>query len=136
VIKAVLFDCYGVVLDVQTNKQQKDVISFIASLKDHYKTGLVSNVVHRSSIERHFSTGELDTLFNTVIASGEIGFEKPEPAIYELAAQYLGVETNQCLFVDDIQHFCQAAEKVGMKAIHFESTEAGLNAIRQALEAS
>lgn len=133
-IKAILFDCYGVVLDVYTNEQQSGVIGLIASLKDRYKLGLVSNVSHRASIERHFKPGELDALFNTVVASGEVGYEKPQPQIYQRAADQLGVQPEECLFVDDIGRFCEGAAAVGMQTVLFFHPEHGLNEIRRKIE--
>ena len=42
---------------------------------------------------------------------------KPEPEIYLLAAEGLGVAPRACLFVDDLRENCEGAEAVGMTAI-------------------
>jgi epoxide hydrolase-like predicted phosphatase len=94
------------------------MITFVRALKSSYKTGLLSNVNNRHSLDERFHPGELDQLFDTVIASGDVGLEKPDAGIYELAAHQLGVGPQECLFVDDILAFCRAAERVGMQSIH------------------
>lgn len=44
---------------------------------------------------------------------------KPDPAVYELAAQRLGLAPEQVLFIDDRGTNCDAARAVGMATIHF-----------------
>ena len=38
-----------------------------------------------------------------------------------------------CLFVDDIEHNCEGAQKAGMRAIHFRDNEQAIGEIRAAL---
>lgn len=130
-IKALLFDCYGVVLDATTNQQQPAVIEYIRSLKGKYRLGLVSNVPHRANIERHFQPGELDQLFNVIVPSGEIGYEKPQPEIYRIAADQLSVQPEECLFIDDIEQFCLGAASTGMETVHFFHPDYSLDELKQ-----
>lgn len=130
-IKALLFDCYGVVLDVMTNQQIPPVIEYIRSLKGQYKLGLVSNVPHRANIERHFQHGELDTLFDVIVPSGETGYEKPQPQIYRIAADQLNVLPEECLFIDDIDRFCEGAAETGMQTVHFFHPQYGLEDLKK-----
>ena len=44
---------------------------------------------------------------------------KPEPAIFVLAAERLGLEPRECVFVDDLDTNVDAARKVGMQAVLF-----------------
>jgi HAD superfamily hydrolase (TIGR01509 family) len=48
------------------------------------------------------------------------GLRKPDPAAFRLAAQALGLEPGECLFIDDRLRNCEGARGVGMDAIHFE----------------
>ena len=132
-IKAVVFDCFGVVLDVMRNFKNEDVIALIKELKPDYRTAMLSNVSGRRSLDERFGPGELDELFDEVVASGDIGFEKPDPEIYEMTAAKLGLTPEECLFVDDIPQFAEAARKVGMTAVHFDGIASGIAAIKQAL---
>jgi HAD superfamily hydrolase (TIGR01509 family) len=51
---------------------------------------------------------------------------KPDPAAYELAAQQLGLEPSELLFIDDRATNCDAARAVGWSAIHFRGDVAEL----------
>lgn len=106
----------------QVEVPNKTLLAYIAELKNHYKTGLLSNVNSRDRLGIRFEPGQLDTLFNTIVASGDEGYVKPEPEIYEIAATRLGVEPGECVFVDDIWEFCEGAKAVGMQTVHFQTT--------------
>jgi putative hydrolase of the HAD superfamily len=76
-------------------------------------TGLISNSWGGASYDRV----EVDGLFDAVVISGEVGLHKPEPEIFRLGAERLGVEPPDCVFVDDLRENCEGAEAVGMTAI-------------------
>jgi len=99
------------------------LVDFIKTLRPTYKVAMLSNVRGRASLDRRFNPGELDELFDVVVASGDIGIIKPERQIYELTAQQLGVDPKDCVMIDDIQEYCDGAEAVGMTTIRFLSTE-------------
>ncbi len=81
-----------------------------------YKTAMLSNI-SKESLDRRFQKAELQRYFDEVITSGEVGFAKPEPEIYELAADRLGVRCDECVFTDDRERFCEGAQATGMKTI-------------------
>lgn len=118
-IKAIIFDCFGVVLDVMRGTRNEPMIELIRSLRPRYQVGMLSNVRARKSLDDRFGPGELDELFDVIVSSGDIGFEKPDPEIYTMTATKLGVNPEECLFVDDIPRFCTAAESVGMQSFLF-----------------
>ena len=61
-----------------------------------------------------------------------IGVRKPEPAAYAHVLDELGVEGNECIFVDDRACNCEAAADAGIHAIRFE----GADALREALSSA
>lgn len=76
------------------------------------RTGLITNswgtgVYERAPLE----------IFDATVISGDVGLHKPEPAIYELGAERLGVPTGACTFVDDLRENVAGAEAVGMTAL-------------------
>lgn len=81
-----------------------------------YKTAILTNnvVAFRSTWETHVP---LD-LFDVVIDSSEVGVRKPDPAIYRLTAERLGVATEACVFLDDHPGNLVGARNVGMQAVH------------------
>jgi putative hydrolase of the HAD superfamily len=82
-------------------------------------TGLISN----SWVMDHY-TDEIRSLFDEVVISAEVGLHKPQPEIYLLAAERLGVGPEDCVFVDDLRENCAGAEAVGMTAVlHRDAVE-------------
>jgi putative hydrolase of the HAD superfamily len=81
-------------------------------------TGLISN----SWVMDHY-TEEIRALFDDVVISAEVGMHKPEPEIFLLAAERLGVDPTDCVFVDDLRENCAGAEAVGMTAVLHRDAE-------------
>jgi putative hydrolase of the HAD superfamily len=68
---------------------------------------------------------ELDEIFEVVVDSAFVGMRKPDPAIYELTLERLGggVRAADCVFVDDTDVNCEAAEALGMRAVRYRDPE-------------
>lgn len=62
------------------------------------------------------------------VISGLVGLAKPDPAIYHLAAERIGLPQAACFFIDDLAENVEAARGVGMQAHHFQGDYAGLQA--------
>lgn len=56
-------------------------------------------------------------MFDVVVISGEVGLRKPDPAIFELTVQRLGLPASQCVFVDDHPGHLKAAQAAGMATV-------------------
>lgn len=78
------------------------------------RTGLLSN----SWGTRRYPRELLSELFDAVTISGEVGLRKPAPEIYVLAAQRVGLEPAQCVFVDDLPFNLDPAAELGMATVH------------------
>ena len=66
---------------------------------------------------------ELSRYMEWSFISCQTGVRKPDPLAFEVAANSLNVRPSDCLFVDNDKKNCDAAEYVGMPAIHFQSAE-------------
>lgn len=75
-------------------------------------TGLISNSWGTGIYER----APLE-IFDATVISGDVGLHKPDPAIYELGAERLGLTPSDCVFVDDLRENIAGAEAVGMRGI-------------------
>ncbi len=62
-------------------------------------------------------------IFDVVIDSSAVGSRKPEPRIYELTLEALGVDPGAALLIDDIEINCTAARELGMRAVWFQTTD-------------
>tara|TARA_Y100000739_G_C20560594_1_gene442882 strand:- start:617 stop:1255 length:639 start_codon:yes stop_codon:yes gene_type:complete len=85
------------------------------------KVGLLTNSVPEfwPVIERTINT----KLFDCIVDSSRIGIRKPDERIYKLTARKLGMPTNSCVMIDDLDHNIKGAEQAGMVGILFTSSE-------------
>jgi putative hydrolase of the HAD superfamily len=65
-----------------------------------------------------YAAYQLDQRFDAVVISSQVGLRKPEPAIYQLAADQLAIPLERVVFVDDIAANLQPAQELGMAVIH------------------
>jgi putative hydrolase of the HAD superfamily len=66
----------------------------------------------------------IDDVFETVVDSAFVGMRKPEPEIYELTLERLGLPAEACAFVDDLEINVDAARSLGMAGIVHRDTAA------------
>jgi putative hydrolase of the HAD superfamily len=78
------------------------------------RCGLISN---SWGAALSYDQAMLEELFDGIVISGDVGMHKPEPEIFLLGAQRIGVPPRECVFVDDLRENCAGAEAVGMTAV-------------------
>jgi putative hydrolase of the HAD superfamily len=83
------------------------------------RTGLVSNSWGKGRYDR----SQFPELFDGTVISGEVGVRKPEPRIYALAAEAIGLDPPDCVFVDDLAGNLKPARGLGMATVHHVSAE-------------
>jgi putative hydrolase of the HAD superfamily len=76
---------------------------------------------------------DLDAIFDAVVISGDAGLRKPDPAIYLLASDELGIPPQDCVFADDIAANLRPAEVLGMATVHFTEPDRGIAEIHRLL---
>lgn len=62
--------------------------------------------------------------FDVAVVSGQVGLRKPDPAIYELALERIGVRPEDCAFVDDLERNVEVARRLGMCGVHHAGDDA------------
>lgn len=67
-------------------------------------------------------------LFDVVVISAEVGMRKPEERIFRHTASLLGLEPEECVFIDDVAANIVAAEAIGLIGVHHR--EPGPTALR------
>lgn len=106
--------------EVEDNPPNEKLLDFIEKdLKQHYKIGFLSNA--SSNWLDELFTPEQQSLFDDVVLSYQVNMAKPDVRIFELTASNLMVELDECIFIDDIERYCEAAEEVGMKSICYKN---------------
>jgi epoxide hydrolase-like predicted phosphatase len=93
------------------------------------RTGLISNSMGTGRYDR----STFPELFDGVVISGDEGMHKPEPAIYELGCERVGLAPAECVFVDDLRENCEGAEAVGMIAVLHRGAERTLPRLEELL---
>ncbi len=73
-------------------------------------------------------------LFDPLIISAEVGVAKPDPRIYQLALQALGLPAHQVLFIDDFAENIAGAQAVGMQTHHFKDPVALIGTLQELLD--
>lgn len=111
------------------DKMDWDLVDELRFLRAKYRTGLLSNAWDdlRETIETRW---EIADAFDEIIISSEVGIAKPDPRIYKITLERLGVAPKEAVFVDDFIENVEAARSQGMLGIHFtgpEQTRSELN---------
>jgi putative hydrolase of the HAD superfamily len=75
----------------------------------------------------------VDEIFELVVDSAFVGCRKPEPRIYEITLERLGLPAAACVLVDDILVNCEGARELGMSAVHFRDNEQAIAELRALL---
>lgn len=113
---------------IEDNVANEMLFSYVEELKKGYKIGLLSNASGNWLADMF--TAEQLALFDAVALSYETGFIKPDLRAYETIASRLGVDTGECVLIDDQELYCTAALEAGMKSIwyrDFEQTKTDLD---------
>jgi glucose-1-phosphatase len=96
--------------------------AFFEKLSKNYRLALLSNTdpIHMSHAEVSFS---FFRFFPIRIYSYRVGASKPDPIIYREALQACKVQAEEAVYIDDIAAYAEAAQRLGMVGIVFQSPE-------------
>jgi FMN phosphatase YigB (HAD superfamily) len=110
------------------------LFDYIIGKRKMYKTGILSNAwpEARRMLEEKY---KVLPAFDLIIISAEEGIAKPDPRIYRITADRLGVPTSECIFVDDFVENIAGAAEVGMLAVRYENTQQTIEDVERLLNA-
>jgi epoxide hydrolase-like predicted phosphatase len=127
-----LFELFGAMGGAGGARQ--DVVDLTLELRSEgYRTALITNNV------AEFAEGwrkmiPVEDLFELVVDSSEVRMRKPDPAIFQLCLDQLGLGPEEAVFLDDARGNIAAAEALGMHAILVEDDHApAFEALRRLL---
>ena len=69
--------------------------------------------------------------FKYIAISGHLKMVKPEPDIYHHLLEQIALPPQQCVFIDDSERNIAAAEKIGIKGVHFKNDGTALERLRE-----
>ena len=115
------------------DRVDEELVAYIRSLRPLYTTALLSNAL---SNLRAFLTQEwkIADAFDLIVVSAEEHLLKPDPAIYRLALNRLGVVATEAVFIDDMAANVEGAQQVGMQGIKFMSRQQALGELKELLD--
>jgi putative hydrolase of the HAD superfamily len=85
------------------------------------KVAVLTNSI-KSHTQHNIQAGLYDE-FDVRVISNEVGMRKPDPEIYQLCLDKLGLKAEEAIMVDDKQRNLDPAEKLGITGILFISPE-------------
>lgn len=109
----------------------RTLLDYLRSLRGRYKTGLISNAW--GDLRDYIVREKFEDAFDAMVISAEVGAAKPDPRIFEIALEKLGVKPQEAVFVDDFLVNIEGCKKVGMKGIHFKDAESTLQQLKKLL---
>jgi putative hydrolase of the HAD superfamily len=97
------------------------MVDALRRIGTRFKTGCITNNLPANAIGsaggRGFYVAEVMALFSHVIESARIGLRKPDPRIYRMMVEALGVEPVACVYLDDLGVNLKPAREMGMTTI-------------------
>jgi epoxide hydrolase-like predicted phosphatase len=117
--------------------RNEPMIDCMRELRDRgFRMAMLTNNVREWEPLWRAKLPEIDEIFELVVDSAFVGMRKPEREIYELTVSRLGdVSASECVFIDDTDVNCQAAEALGMTAVHFVDAAQAIPLIEAAVSA-
>jgi putative hydrolase of the HAD superfamily len=109
------------VLPLLSGDLRPEMIKALRRIKAKFKTGCITNNLPANSIGstagRSLYVTEVMALFDHVIESAKIGLRKPDPRIYRMMIEALGVDPKRCVYLDDLGVNLKPAREMGMTTI-------------------
>jgi len=97
-----------------------ETLAAVRRLRGRYKVALLSNAWpgQYDVIRERFELDLYDE-FDIYVNSADVGLRKPDPAIFRLALERLGVAPQQAIFLDDLVRNVDSAREVGIHTVQF-----------------
>ena len=112
------------VLPLLSGDVRPAVVEALKLCKARFKVGCITNNMAQghgagmqTTKEGASRTAEIMLLFDAVIESSKAGVRKPDPRIYQMMCERLGVSPAACVYLDDLGVNCKPAAALGMRAI-------------------
>src|SRR6202140_5856560 len=109
------------ILPLLSGDLRPEMVEALRLVAAKLKTGCITNNLPANAIGsasgRSLYIAEVMVLFDHVIESAKIGLRKPDPRIYRMMVDALGVEAKNCVYLDDLGVNLKPAREIGMTTI-------------------
>jgi putative hydrolase of the HAD superfamily len=128
------FDAYMAAFwDIYMGNPNEELIASFRALRPRYRTAILSNsfVGAREHEEERYG---FTSMVELAIYSHEEGIHKPDPRIFAIAIERLGIPPAEIVFLDDLPVNVDAARACGLQAILFTNTAQAIADIKALLQ--
>jgi len=122
------------VLPLLSGDVRPRMVEALRVCKSRYKVGCITNNMaqgHGPSMAANAAgasrSASIMAMFDAIIESSKAGVRKPDPRIYQMACEQLGVDPGACVYLDDLGINCKPAAELGMQAIKVVSEAQALD---------
>ena len=129
------FDFEAMMTDIWSQylgELNEELAYYFRSLRPSYRTAILSNSFVGAR-EKEQLRYRMQEMADFIVYSHEVGMSKPDPRIYWLTCERLGIPPEATIFLDDVEANIEAARIVGMHAIHFKSNAQAIADINASL---
>jgi putative hydrolase of the HAD superfamily len=108
-----------------------EMVEALRRIGERMKVGCITNNIRVSDPARAGAGGkaEVMALFHHVIESAKVGLRKPDPRIYRMMTDALGVDPAHCVYLDDLGINLKPARDMGMRTIKVGEPGPALDAL-------
>ncbi len=128
------------VLPLLSGDLRPEMVEALRRIAVKFKTGCITNNLPANAIGsaggRSLYITEVMALFNHVIESAKIGLRKPDPRIYQMMVEALGVDPRHCVYLDDLGVNLKPARDMGMTTIKVLNTPQAIAELEAATKLS
>src|ERR1700720_824465 len=124
------------VLPLLSGDLRPEMVEALRTVKTKFKTGCIPNNLPANAIGsrsgRSLYVTEVMALFDHIIESAKIGLRKPDPRIYRMMVEALGVDPKNCVYLDDLGVNLKPAREMGMTTIKVTNASQAINELEGA----
>ena len=128
------------VLELLSGAFRPRMAAALAECKKHFRVGCITNNMKRAADapatpagdDRAAQSVRTMALFDVIVESSVEGVRKPQPRIYQIACERLGVAPSQAVFLDDLGINLKPARAMGMTTIKVVTEDQALTELAAA----
>ena len=120
--------------DVYCGHPNPELAAYFGGLRPRYQTAFLSNSFDGARREEE-ARYHLSDISDFIIYSHEVGVSKPDPRIYELTCERLGIQPDEMIFLDDSPGHIAAAREYGIHGVVFQDNAQAIAEIEALLAA-
>jgi len=116
-----------------------EMVAALKKCRENFKVACITNNVKAGTgagmsrdSQQAERVAEILSLFDHVIESSKVGVRKPDPKIYQMACEIVGIEPADAVYLDDLGINLKPAKALGMKTIKVVSPGPALQELAEA----